>query len=118
MRAFIFGLLLVWGGVSFARAEGCTTLAAVQKKHPQSAIVPLTPGQFHFLQGVYVMTPPLDGKLPPASGAALMESPDGKFTLFYKKGGLLCGGEPFPEALVKAMGHINTEATDAAGQEI
>lgn len=118
MRAFIFGLLLIWGGVSFARAEGCATLAHVQKKYPDNKIVSLTPGQFHFLQGVYVMTPPLDGKLPPASGAALMASPDGKFTLFYKKGALLCGEQPFPAALAEVLGHINTEALDAAGQEI
>ena len=37
-----------------------------------TAIAPLTPAQFHFLQGVYVLSPTTPDGLPPGDGALLL----------------------------------------------
>src|SRR5208337_3029473 len=56
-----------------AESPRCASLEKAQEAAGKgTAIAPLTPAQFHFLQGVYVLSPTTPDGLPPGDGALLL----------------------------------------------
>ena len=99
---------------------GCKALAAIKKdmgdKIRWSA---LTPGQFHFAQGAYVLAPMTPPGLPHGDKAVLVQKEGEKDgVIFFIAGPLACAALPAPEILIKMMGAIKTGALDGEGDEL
>lgn len=79
----------------------------------------LTPGQFHFVEGVYVGSPITPEGLPPGDGAVLAQHDGDKDgVIVWTRGALACMPLPIPEKLIKLIGLIKTGALDADGGEL
>jgi hypothetical protein len=79
----------------------------------------LTPGQFHFVEGVYVGSPSTPDGLPPGDGAVLAQHDGDKDgVIVWTRGPLACAPLPIPEKLIKLMGSIKTGALDDNGDEL
>ena len=79
----------------------------------------LSPGQFHFVEGVYVGSPATPEGLPPGDGALLAQHEGDKDgVIVWTRGALACAPLPIPEKLIKLMGAIKTGALDDDGQEL
>ena len=95
---------------SSAVAEGSAHCASLEKAQnsagKDTAIAPLTPAQFHFLQGVYVLNPTMPDGLPPGDGALLLtrdHSDDG--LILWTLGPLVCEPIPAPKKLIDYLVH-------------
>jgi hypothetical protein len=79
----------------------------------------LSPGQFHFVEGVYVGSPSTPEGLPPGDGAMLAQHDGDKDgVIVWTRGPLACAPLPIPEKLIKLMGSIKTGALDDNGDEL
>jgi hypothetical protein len=79
----------------------------------------LSPGQFHFVEGVYVGSPPTPEGLLLGDGAMLARRDGDKDGVFvWTRGPLACAPLPVPEKLIKLMGAIKTGALDDDGDEL
>jgi hypothetical protein len=79
----------------------------------------LSPGQFHFVEGVYVGSPATPDGLPPGDGAMLAQHDGDKDgVIVWTRGPLACAPLPIPEKLIKLMGAIKTGALDDGGDEL
>jgi hypothetical protein len=79
----------------------------------------LSPGQFHFVEGVYVGSPSTPEGLPPGDGAMLAQHDGDKDgVIIWTRGPLACAPLPVPEKLIKLMGAIKTGALDDNGDEL
>jgi len=79
----------------------------------------VTPGQYHFLQGVWAMSPSLPGDTPPGDSAGIIrkdKTPGG--VIAWTKGTLVCTIMSAPDRLLKLMLTIKTGQLDPDGQEI
>jgi len=79
----------------------------------------VTPGQYHFLQGVWAVSPNLPGDAPPGDGAAVIRkdhTPGG--AIAWTRGALVCTIISAPEKLLRLMSAIKTGQLDPDGQEI
>jgi hypothetical protein len=79
----------------------------------------LTPGQFHFVEGVYVGAPTTPDGLPPGDGAMLAThdgAPNG--VIIWTRGPLACGPIQITEKLIKLIAAIKTGALDGEGNEL
>jgi hypothetical protein len=79
----------------------------------------LTPGQFHFVEGVYVGAPTTPDGLPPGDGAMLAThdgAPNG--VIIWTRGPLACGPIQISEKLIKLIAAIKTGALDGEGNEL
>jgi hypothetical protein len=77
----------------------------------------VTPGQYHFLQGVWAMSVP--GEIPPGDGAGIIrkdKTPGG--VIAWTKGALVCTIMSAPDRLLKLILAIKTGQLDPDGQEI
>ena len=79
----------------------------------------LTPGQFHFVQGVYVGSPTTPDGLPPGDGA-MLATHDGAANgiIIWTRGPLACGPIQISEKLVNIIAAIKTGALDGEGDEL
>ena len=79
----------------------------------------LTPGQFHFVEGIYVGSPTTPDGLPPGDGA-LLATYDGAQNgiILWTRGSLACRPLPISEKLIKLIADIKTGALDAKGDEL
>ena len=79
----------------------------------------LTPGQFHFVEGIYVGSPSTPDGLPPGDGA-LLATHDGVKSgiILWTRGPLACGTIAINEQLIKLIADIKTGAIDADGKEL
>jgi hypothetical protein len=79
----------------------------------------LTPGQFHFVEGLYVGSPTTPDGLPPGDGA-LLATHDGTKNgiIIWILGPLACAPIPINEKLVKLITSIKTGALDGNGNEL
>ena len=75
-----------------AESPRCASLEKAQKDAGKdTAIAPLTPAQFHFLQGVYVLSPAAPDGLPPGDGALLLTHDHGdEGLILWTLGPLVC----------------------------
>ncbi|MGB7974760.1 MAG: hypothetical protein WCF81_10525 [Roseiarcus sp.] len=76
----------------------------------------LTPGQFHFVEGIYVGSPTTPDGLPPGDGA-LLATHDGvqNGIILWTRGPLACGPLPISKIFIKLIADIKTGALDAEG---
>ena len=79
----------------------------------------LTPGQFHFVEGIYVGSPATPDGLPPGDGA-LLATHDGAQNgiILWTRGPLACRLLPISEKLIKLITDIKTGVLDAEGNEL
>ena len=79
----------------------------------------LTPGQFHFVEGLYVGSPTTPEGLPPGDGALLVTH-DGSTNgiVIWTRGPLACAPIPINEKLVNLIIGIKTGALDGEGSEL
>ncbi len=79
----------------------------------------LSPGQFHFVEGVYVGSPSTPEGLPPGDGVMLVtHEGDKDGVLVWTRGSLACGPLPIPAKLIEYIKQIKTGALDDNGQEL
>jgi hypothetical protein len=110
VSAFAFVAMLALGGDAAMAAERaqaipaphCETIDAMKASTKEAKFTPLSPGQFHFMAGVYVaspITPP--GGMPPGDGALLIEIKD-KAGLVWTRGKQAC----ITQIVIDAEHHI------------
>lgn len=103
----------------------CKPLAQVEKDFakfvaPDKAeFTRVTPGQFHFLQGAYALSPDTPPGLPPADFAILAkaEKTEGGVILFAR-GGLMCSTMSAPKQLIALMSDVLTGPLTGDGDEM
>jgi hypothetical protein len=99
---------------SAVAAEGprCASLEKAQKAAGKdTSIAPLTPAQFHFLQGVYVVSPTTPDGLPPGDGALLLTHDHGADGLIlWTLGPLVCEPMPAPKKLIDYLAQVKSGA--------
>jgi hypothetical protein len=98
----------------------CKALAKLRADFDaRTHFVPLTPGQFHFAEGLYVGSPTTPDGLPPGDGALLV-SRDGEKNgvIVWTRGSLACAPIPVDERLIKLIAGIKTGALDDQGNEL
>lgn len=99
----------------------CMGLDGLKKKMgPTVHWTELTKGQYHFMQGIYVMNPETPKGLPPGD-AALLATKDGDASgiVVWTRETLACSpAMPIPDALIKLMDQVKTGKTDANGEEL
>jgi hypothetical protein len=114
--AFLAGMLALG---ATARAEEpqhvCMSLEKAQKRAGKGTVVlPMTPRQFAFLQGVYVGLPSTPDGLPPGDGAIIIKSDaDDSAVLVWTRGPLACDPIALPKAgkLLKYLAVIKAGAS-------
>ena len=112
--AVILAASLAFGGTAVAaeRAPGpsCKKLSEIKRDLGSSfRLTTLTPGQFHFLEGVYVGSPATPPGMPPGDGAVLITMKGGKSAVViwtHKDQG--CDPLPIPVKLAELIPNIKT----------
>lgn len=103
-----------------AQKPMCATIdKAKEQLPPGTTFKALTPGQFHFMQGIYVVLPNTPEGFPPGNGAILARSKDlnGAIVL-WTRGILACNPLHIPPNIVDMLGKINTGELDDSGNEL
>jgi hypothetical protein len=125
MRALALPLIasLTFGGAASAAGRDtphCMPIAKLKADFDaKTRFTTLTPGQFHFVEGVYVGSPTTPEGLPPGDGAMLARHDGDKDgVIVWIRGSLACTPLPIPEKLIKLMGAIKTGALDDNGDEL
>ena len=100
---------------SSAAAAESPRCASLEKAHEaagkDTAIAPLTPAQFHFLQGVYVLSPTTPDGLPPGDGALLLTRDHGdEGLILWTLGPLVREPMPAPKKLMDYLARVKTGA--------
>jgi len=95
-----------------AESPHCASLEKAQKDAGKgTAIAPLTPAQFHFLQGVYVLNPTTPDGLPPGDGALLLTRDHGdEGLILWMLGPLVCEPMPAPKKLMDYLAQVKSGA--------
>ena len=115
MLAIALATSLTFGGVA-RTAEGpsghaqCKPLAKLKTEFDaKTHAVPLTAGQFHFIEGVYVGSPSTPDGLPPGNGAILVtHDGDKDGIVIWTRGALACAPIPVNEKLIKLLVSVKT----------
>ncbi len=98
----------------------CKPLAKLwPKSDVETHFTTLTPGQFHFVEGIYVGSPTTPDGFPPGDGA-LLATHDGAHDgiILWTRGPLACGPLRISEKLIKLIADIRTGTLDAGGDEL
>lgn len=122
LKAFAFASALLMAGSAMAAGSKSNCMVLSKLKAEAKGIVtmtPLTPGQWNFLRGFYMGTPPaLHGELP-GTGAILIQKPGDKGgVLIWTTGALACNPQPVPPPFIDALNGTKTGALNADGTEI
>jgi len=90
--------------------ERCKALAKIEAEFDaQTHAIPLTAGQFHFMEGVYVGSPSTPDGLPPGDGAILVtHDGDKDGIVIWTRGTLACAPTPVNENLIRLMTAVKT----------
>jgi hypothetical protein len=123
VTALLLGLHSI-GGTAFA-ANGkswppCKPLTKLWAEFDNKThFTTLTPGQFHFVEGIYVGSPTTPPGLPPGDGA-LLATHDGvkNGIIIWTRGPLACAPIPINEKLMNLVTGIKTGALDGQGDEL
>ena len=115
MLALSASIFALFGGAAHA-AEGrsapapCKALAKLKAQFDaKTHFAVLTPGQFHFIEGVYVGSPSTPDGLPPGDGALLVSHDGDKDGIvIWTRGPLACAPIPVNERLVKLLTGVKT----------
>jgi len=119
-RVALLAALVIGGSPAFAvaRVPDCKPFD-VKGLDTGYTFARVTQGQYHFLQGVWAMSPNLPGDMPPGDGAAIIRknnAPGG--VIAWTKGHLVCTIMPAPEKLLRLMSAIKKGRLDPDGQDI
>lgn len=71
-------------------APHCETIDAMKAQAKGAKLTPMTPGQFHFAEGIYVGSPLTPHGLPPGDGGFLIEYSKGKGGVIWTHGKQAC----------------------------
>jgi hypothetical protein len=120
-----FGLALFASSVPAMAANKavppiCNTLAKTKALlGAHTSFSPVTPSQFHFLQGLYVALPNTPAGFPPGNGALLVQR-DGEEggMILWTRGPLVCSPLGLSPTVVKMLEKINSGTLDEDGAEI
>ena len=125
-RAFGISLAVIFLGDLCSAGAGdrfaphCQALAKIKAEfdaHTRWTV--LTPGQFHFAQGLWVASPATPEGLPPGDSAMLVQRDGDKDGLIvWTRGPLACSPVPLPEAMIKLLWSIKTGKLDDDGNEL
>lgn len=120
--ALVFIASLAVGGSAFAaeRAQECSSpIEKIKAKLPAGTHFDvLTPGAFHFAQGMFVATPPVSGDLPPGDGATLVtRNGEDVAMLLWTRGKNVCVPFPIPMALAKVIQGMKTGKDETSGPQ-
>jgi hypothetical protein len=123
ISALVLGLSPEIAGVALAANKTpspCKPLAKLQVDFDANThFTTLTPGQFHFVEGIYVGSPRTPEGLPPGDGALLAtHDGDKNGVILWTRGPLACGPIPISEKLIKLIASIKTGAIDDEGNEL
>ena len=124
ITAFVLGLDPRIGGPALARDRNpsppCKPLAKLWAEFDSKThFTTLTPGQFHFVEGLYVGSPTTPDGLPPGD-SALLATHDGAKNgiIIWIRGPLACAPIPINEKLIDLIAGIKTGALDGEGNEL
>jgi hypothetical protein len=121
ISALILGLNPEIRGAALATEKTpCRQLARLRAEFDaKTRFTALTPGQFHFVEGLYVGSPSTPEGLPPGDGA-LLATHDGANNgiLIWTHGPLACAPIPINEKLMKLIASIKTGTVDGGGDEL
>ena len=137
-RAIIFAGLITLGSMSFAHAaevdKTCSTIAKVKAafisavadyektdkdKVTGIVVTSLSPGQFNWLRGYWMGSPPQLAGQNPGNGAVLFEHKGDKGGLIvWTLGTLACHPAMVPPEFIAAMRGIKTSALGPDGDEL
>ena len=121
VSALLLGLSPEITGAALAGSKAaCKPLAKLRADFDVNThFTALTPGQFHFVEGLYVGSPSTPDGLPPGDGA-LLATHDGAKNgiILWTRGILACGPIPITEKLMKLIANIKTGAVDGEGNEL
>ena len=123
ISALILGLNPEIRGAALATEKTpspCRQLARLRAEFDaKTRFTALTPGQFHFVEGLYVGSPSTPEGLPPGDGA-LLATHDGANNgiLIWTHGPLACAPIPITEKLMKLIAGIKTGTVDGGGGEL
>jgi hypothetical protein len=114
------GFSLTLDGGARTLAPHCKPIVKLKADFDQHThFTPLSPGQFHFVEGVYVGSPSTPEGLPPGYGALLAtHDGDKNRVIVWTRGPLACAPLPIPEKLIKLIDAVKTGALDENGQEL
>jgi hypothetical protein len=123
IAAFVLGLHPIEGTALAANRKpspSCKPLATLQAEFDNKThFTTLTPGQFHFVEGLYVGSPTTPDGLPPGDGALLATHDGAKNAIIiWTRGPLACAPILINEKLVNLIVGIKTGALDAEGNEL
>ena len=95
-----------------AESPRCSSLQKTQEAAGNGTVIaPLTSAQFHFLQGVYVLSPTTPDGLPPGDGALLLTRDHGdEGLILWTLGPLVCEPMPAPKKLLDYLARVKTGA--------
>ena len=95
-----------------AESPRCASLEKAQEAAGiGTAIAPLTSAQFHFLQGIYVLSPTTPDGFPPGDGALLLTRDHGdEGLILWTLGPLVCEPMPAPKKLMDYLARVKTGA--------
>ncbi|HTZ66949.1 MAG TPA: hypothetical protein VMB83_05670 [Roseiarcus sp.] len=124
IAAFVFGLDPTTGGAALSAERKpsplCKPLAKLWAEFDSKThFTTLTPGQFHFVEGLYVGSPTTPEGLPPGDGA-LLATHDGAKNgiIIWTRGPLGCAPIPINEKLIDLIARIKTGSLDSEGNEL
>ncbi len=124
-RAIALLATLALGGTAQAAEEQvaharCKALAKLEAEFDaKTHVVQLTPGQFHFVEGVYVGSPNTPDGLPPGDGALLVSHEGNRDGIIvWTRGALACGPISINDRLIKLIAGIKTGDLDGEGDEL
>ena len=124
VTAFVVGLNPRIGGAAFAGDRNpsppCKPLAKLWAEFDSKThFTTLTPGQFHFVEGLYVGSPTTPDGLPPGD-SALLATHDGAKNgiIIWIRGPLACSPIPINEKLIDLIAGIKSGALDGEGNEL
>jgi len=124
IAAFVFGLAPMTAGSALAGerkpSPPCKPLNKLRAEFDsKTRLTHLTPGQFHFVEGLYVGSPTTPDGLPPGD-SALLATRDGvkNGIIIWTRGPLACAPILVSEKLINLIASIKSGALDGVGNEL
>ena len=94
-----------------APAPECKKISDIKSENPHLRFTVLTPGQFHFIEGVYVGSPSTPPGMPPGDGAMLLTGKGASSAfVIWTHGDKGCNPLPIPIKLAEMIPGIKTGA--------
>jgi len=122
--AFVLGLAPMIAGPALAGdkkpSPTCRPLDKLRAEFDSKThLTKLTPGQFHFVEGLYVGSPTTPDGLPPGDSALLVTHDGFKDgIILWTRGRLACAPISVSEKLINLIAGVKTGVLDGEGDEL